>query len=422
MRIESSLLISATGLDAHGQALTIIGNNVANVNTNAFKRSRSEFENLLAEADGQTGSIESPGNGAKVQNVRTIHVNGPIEPTGRPLDAAVEGEGFFVVGSTTDQFYTRAGSFTLDPSGILVNVEGKNVLGYSVVNGQPSTTLGTLNLLEFDAEAEATTAATMVGNLDATSQALAVPNNPQTFQELNQASNFISSFEVIDSLGTSHTIVMAYTKTANNSWTAQSYINGADVTGGTEDVPFLLGTTTLDYDTNGNLLDASVANATLNVTPPYLNGSTAGNFDISLTGFTQYAAPSAVSSVTQDGVQVGSVINYDIQEDGNIVAVLDNGTRATIGAIALATFPNKDGLRAIGNNLYNVSDTTGTPDIGLPDTARRGRIKGAALERSTVDLSTEFTEMIIYQRGYQANSRMFSSAERLISETLNLLR
>lgn len=423
MRLESALYTSREGIGAHGSAIAAIGDNISNVNTPGFKEQRVEFANLVADgiSGGTTAVTESTGSGVKVSMVRSLHTPGAIEPTGRALDAAIDGEGFFVVGSADTPRYTRAGNFSIDASGNLVSGNGSQVLGFTVTDGVPGTTLGAINMLNFDSNATPTSTAAIAGNLNSTSVVGTAPANPATFTELAAASSYVTGLDVVDSLGATHAITLSFTKTAPNTYTTQAYIDGADV-GGVAGTPTLLGSVDIAFNATGTIDEANKAAAQIVMTPAYAGGAAAGNITLNLGDFTQYAATSTLGTVTQNGLQSSSLANYEFEDSGNVVAVLSNGERVTIANLALATFNNTDGLQKQGDNIFVASGAAGTADIGSAGTEARGSIQGNALERSTVDLANSFTSLVLMQRGYQANSRIMGTVDQMLDQAISLLR
>jgi len=422
MRLETALYTSREGMNTHGAAIAAIGDNLSNLNTPGFKSARVEFANLVSSGlGGSSLPTEGGGSGVKVSKVRSIQIPGAIEPTGRPLDMSIDGDGFFVVGTSDAPRFTRAGNFSLDSEGNLITPTGEQVLGFPNVSGTPSTSLGALNLLNFSSNATPTTALGISGNVNSSSAIITAPSNPTSFKDLNAASSFVTSADIVDSLGESHAIVIAMAKTGSNSWTAQAYIDGADV-GGTEGTPTLLGTSTLTFNTSGTIDDANLAAAQMVIAPAFSNGAAAGSVTADLSTFTQFANTSTLKSVTQDGIQPGALAGYQVEKDGNLVAVLDNGDRVSIGILATASFSNADGLEKLGNNLYAASDSSGDPVIGNPGTEARGTIEGSSLERSTVDMPNEFTNLILFQRGYQASSKMLGTIGGMLDQAISLLR
>jgi flagellar hook protein FlgE len=420
MRLESALFSSREGLFAHGQAIAVAGDNIANANTTGYKTSRAEFADLLAEgSDGrESTTISGVGNGVKVQEIRALHESGSIEFTGRQFDVSVDGNGFFMVGDPANPFYTRAGNFSLDSSGVLVNAEGMPVLGYA----PGTTTLTTLNLQDLDIAGTPTSAATIFGNLDASVPVATPPAAGSTFQQIAQSASFVSSLTTVDSLGASHDVTVAYYKTGNNTWTVQGYIDGADV-GGEAGTAVQVGQDlNLTFTDAGIIEEANRAGAVITGAPAYSNGAAAGNFTINFGSFSQFSSPSQIAGITQDGKSTGNISSYEVRADGTIEAVLDSGSRVAAGSLVIADFPNRDGLDRIGGTLYRATAAAGTRVEGNPTTGSLGDLRDRSLERSTVDIANQFTDLIVYQRGYQASSQTLGIANNMLRDTLSLLR
>ncbi|RIL10345.1 MAG: hypothetical protein DCC75_04545 [Proteobacteria bacterium] len=421
MRLESALYSGREGLQAHGQALSVIGDNISNSNTVGYKTSRVEFADLFVGGrDGaQSTNIPSGGGGVALSRVRQIFEGGVLGDTGRSLDIGIDGGGFFMVGSTESPFYSRAGNFQIDEEGFLANSEGMRVLGLA----PGGTTIGEINMVDLQQSGTPTSAASIVGNLSSTSTTTAAVANPETFSDINQAASFISNLTVYDSLGDSHTVTMAYYKTGTNAWTVQAYIDGADVNGGTEGVPVKLGADlNLQFDGTGVLTAASQAASTITAAPNYANGATAGNFTINLASFSQFATPSSISAVTQNGLGAGNVKSYEIRDNGEIYALRDSGTSQLVATIQLADFNNKDGLERAGNSLFRTGESAGDAATGTPGTSTLGYLRGGTLERSTVDLAGQFIDLVLFQRGYQASSQVLGSTSDMIRDTIALIR
>lgn len=421
MRLESALFSSKEGLTAHGQALAVVGDNVANANTTAYKTSRVEFADLFADgkSGGGSGGIPKSGSGVAVARVRQIHETGVIEATGRQLDVGIAGDGFFMVGDVEAPFYTRAGNFSINADGLLVTADGDPVLGLQGTG----TTLGTLNMKNITATGQATSLVTLFGNLNSTTDITTVPAAPASFNEINDSASFVvPSLAVNDSLGDSHNVKLAFFKTGTNTWEARAYMDGEDV-GGTAGVPVEVGTAvTLEFQSSGVLTDAAAENAVMTLTPAYAGGAAAGNFTVDLSGFTQFAGTSLMNSINQDGQAAGNVKSYEFASTGEVNAILDTGSIVQIGTIQLAQFPNVDGLERAGNATFRAGQTTGDPTISDPGDGGSGKLEAASLERSTVDLAGQFIELVLFQRGYQANSQMMNAASELIQGTLQLIR
>lgn len=420
MRLESAMNASREGLKVHGQALAVTGDNISNVSTTSYKTSRTEFADLVREGfEGRESSVgDAGGAGVTVQTVRQIHTNGSIEPTGRELDVAITGNGYFMVGSVEDTRYTRAGNFEVRADGVLTTADGLPVLGFQ----GDATALGEINMQNLNLAGSPTTTVAMFGNIDASAAVTTVPQNPASFRELSAAATARADVEVYDSLGEVHGVSIYFFKTAANTWTAQAYIDGGE-TNGTENVPQALGQATqMQFGSDGLIAEAARAGTALTLAPAFNNGAAAGNITVNLGSFTQYAGSSQVAGVEKDGQSAGDIESYEFLADGTIQAVLSTGGRARVGALQLADFVNKDGLDRIGSSLYRARPEAGAPVVGAPGTGTVGGIEARALERSTVDISEQFVNLIVYQRGYQANSQMMSATTQLLRETIQLIR
>lgn len=420
MRLESALYSSKSGLDAHGQAIAVVGDNISNANTVGFKASRIRFTDLFSAGADSTGegTVGSSGNGVQVSKVEPVHETGVIEFTGRELDVAIAGEGFFVIGDTESQRYSRAGDFQINESGQLVNTDGTTVLGYA-----PNTeTLAPLDMLNISTAGTPTSAITLFGNIDSGSDTTTVPTGVTSFRELDQAASFQTTVNAVDSLGELHDMTLAFFKTDIGSWTVQAYMDGGDL-GGEAGTPTQVGAdVTLAFGENGAIPDASQAAAQMTVAAAYSNGAAAGAFTVDLSGFTQYAGTSQLSSITQDGLPAGDVQSYEFDKTGEVYALLDNSTRVLIGTLPLARFPNVNGLERVGSKLFAPGSTAGDVSLGQAGIEGRGTIEASSLERSTVDTAEEFINLVLYQRGYQASSQTLNKANELIEQTLQLMR
>jgi flagellar hook protein FlgE len=408
------------GITAHGQAISVVGDNIANSNTTGFKESRVEFADLFSDGnDGnQVDTLPSSGNGVMVKEVRQIYVGGSIESTGRELDVGIDGNGFFILGSEANPTYTRAGNFSIDGTGQLVNSDGLPVLGFPA----GSTALAPLNFANLNVTGTATTAGSISGILDARQPISTPPTNPTSFSQIKAAGGFPTSLTAYDSLGASHDINLYYFRTADNTWTANAYVDGSEV-GGTEGQPTLIGSTTLTFQSDGSIAEADKAAATLQAQNiAWGAGAAPGNIALDLSGFSQYAATATISSNTQNGAAIGNVSGYSIGEDGKVEAILDSGTRRLIGTIQLADFNNRDGLERAGSNSFRPSGDVGALDPGAPGSGVYGGLRGGSLERSTVDLSSQFVDLVLYQRGYQANSQTITAVNQLIQNTIGMIR
>lgn len=421
MRLESALYSSSEGINAHGQALSVVGDNIANANTVAFKDSRVEFSDLLSNSGGgdQDDVADGIGNGVKVEKVRQIHATGTIEFTGKSLDLAIAGNGFLVAGSEASPTYTRAGNLSVNAEGVLTTRDGVPILGYQ----GSSATLGEINLTQLDLTSQPTTTATISGNVSSTTETLAaIPATFASFSDLNSIAGYTSSITAYDSLGNPQEVTLAFFKTDTNTWEGQAYVDGA-VVGQDAGTPVRVGQgAALAFEPDGQIADAGAGAASLDIAINYANGAAAGAFTVDMASFTQFGGTSIVKSYVQDGSGVGDVRDYEFQSDGSISALLDSGSTVLVGRLPIASFINPEGLDRVGNGFYRASSTSGDPTLGIAGQSGAGEVQGGALELSTVDIAKQFVDLVLYQRGYQANSKVFGTAGDMIRDTLQLMR
>ena len=432
MSINRTLNTGASGIRSHGQALGAVGDNIANVNTVGFKKARAGFQDVLSSsASGASSNVPQIGAGSRLAHVDQMWTQGALITTEAPTDLAVAGDGLFVVtgnmGGVNGQFYTRAGQFSFDAGGELVNPQGLTLQGYLIQDdGTMGTELTDLAVAGGTLPATPTSAVNMAVQLD--SEAII----PAAFDPLNASStsNFSTSNTVYDSLGNGHEITTYFRKTAANSWEWFSLVDGGDLTGGTAGVPTQGATGTLTFTTNGALDVETPGASTWDFVGATAGQTIAFDFGTSITGdagtgldgSTQFSAESTINELNQDGFAAGTVAAVGIESDGTITGAFSNGQRRTLGRVALATFASLDGLERAGQGLWTATQDSGEPLIGGAETGNRGSLVAGALEQSNVDLGQEFVDLIAYQRGFQANSRIITTADEVYSELVNLKR
>lgn len=441
--IINGLFAGRSGISSHGNAIAVVGDNISNASTIGFKASRSEFEDIIA--GGQT-SGKVVGSGSSTSAVSTIFEQGSTEFTGRNLDLAVDGNGFFVVqdANSGEKYYTRAGNFRVDESGNIVDNAGRFVLGY------PDGGNGSLEPVNINNVSQSSIASQNVvisGNLNAdpaittTTAAVAAISAPvadgtntigtDEYSDLNTIAEFQTVVDVFDSLGAKHTLTLFFFHTASNQYTVRAYADSTEVdptdpppttsrpmqistTAGTA----AAGTFTIGFDSDGSITTGTTTSIDFQV--PWNNGSTPQDLTIDLSNFTQYASPSNITSIAQDGQGVGTIGSISINPNGDIFAVLDNGSTSVIGTIGLVNFSNPEGLTRIGGNLLQQSPTSGEPISGIPGSGTFGALSPGSLELSTVDIASEFVKLITLQRGFQANSRIITTINQLLNEIIQL--
>jgi flagellar hook protein FlgE len=420
----NSFTTALTGLTASELGVNVVGNNLANLNTTGFKASTVNFSDIVAQSLGLGTSQTSAGLGVQASTVQDF-TQGAIQTTDGAFDAAIQGDGFFMARDSSGLMnYTRAGNFTVDANGNLITQAGQNVQGWVATNGVLNTNGAIGNIV---IPAGALTAPTPTTNmaLNLNLDAAATVGTPDA--------SFSSPIQVVDSLGTTHVLTVNFTETAANTWSYNVTIPGADVTGGTAGTPFPIpaATGTLTFNSSGNLITpAPPPPATNGVVPIAITGLTDGAKDMAInwalytpTGqpnITQYAQPSATASNTQDGLQAAGLVHVTMTNGGQIIAQYSNGEQSTIAQISLASISNPDTLVAEGQNSFQLGPGTAPPAVGVPQTGGRGQVLGGSLESSTVDIATEFTRLIVFQRSYEANAKVITTTDTLTQDTINL--
>ena len=411
----TSFSTALSALGAHATAVDVFGNTLANLNTPGFKASSVVFYDLVTQSLGSGLGETQVGFGVgRPVTIRSFS-QGAIQTSSGTLDAAIQGDGFLVVKSSQNQvLYTRGGSLLVDKSGSLLTAKGYRVQGWTETNGTVSTNgpVGDINIPVGTIKApRASTAFQFDMNLNAAATAGPPPDT------------FSSSIEIFDSLGGSHVIQAAFTKTPNsNEWSYSVTIPDGDVS---SPVAPLVGT--LQFNSTGQLISPS------NTTPVAFNiaGLANGANDLTInwslfngaTGrITQYAQPSAVSANSQDGEPSAQLIRVGIGDGGRVLAQYSNGVQSVVGQLAMASIRNPESMVAVGDSAFQLSSRTGLPAIGVSGTGGRGSIQGGAVEASNVDIAKEFTSLIILQRGYQANTRVITTVDEISQETINLKR
>jgi len=413
-----------SGLRANSKSLATTGNNIANANTTAFKSGTLNFgdvfhDSLNAPLNGAGLGLQI-GSGVHEVGTTTNFSQGSLDESGSPLNAGIQGNGYFVVASESgEQAYTRAGDFTLNRDGYLVTGTGARVQGYMAVNGvvPPDAPLTALKapLGEF-APPIATSSATFRMNLSAKDAV-----NTQ----------FHSPVQIFDSLGVAHTLDLIYTKTANGAYTVTATVDGnaaqLSTNGGAA-----AANANLTFNANGQLTAPNTLAVVADQTQ--LNGATLPNIDVKLYStnpdgsqgpslITNYDSASAVAATDQNGFASGvlSGLAFGSDGDGTLVAVYSNGQTRTVGQVAIATFNSQEGLRQLGDNLLSETLASGPASLGHAATGGRGQVIGGVLEKSNVDIATEFTELIVAQRGFQANSRVITTINQTLQDVIQII-
>lgn len=396
-----ALSTALSGINAAQADLNVIANNIANANTTGFKGSRAQFADIFA-VTGVNLNSTATGSGVRLDSVAQQFAQGDVAVTNNSLDMAISGNGFFAVNDGSGVQYTRAGDFRKDSNNNVVTPGGAFLQIYppNGAGGFDTSTLNPLQLTAAQSNATATVKVSMTSNLPANA---AVPANP--FSPTDATSyNAATPVTVYDSQGGSHQGTVYYAKTATNSWNASLYVDGVSA-----------GTQPLTFDVNGNL--ATPAGGSMAFSPVNLgNGSAPLALSVNVSNTTQFGTNYSPGAVTQDGHAAGTFTSIDVDSKGVVTANYSNNQSAQLGQIAMANFPNLQGLRQLGDSSWASSGDSGVPIMGTAGVGQFGSIQSGALESSnTADTTSQLVHMIQAQRDYQANAQVLSTDSTLAS-------
>jgi flagellar hook protein FlgE len=410
----SSFSIPLSGLAASQDALNIISNDLANLNTVGYKDQQASFEDLFYQNLGTNGAGNpiQVGLGTHIGAISTNFSDGTVQQTGVPSNVAITGNGFFITQAADGVIhYTRSGAFSVNTDGDLITSAGDTVLGYPAVNGvvNKGAALGPLQVgSNLVSPPNATTTMQQQTNLDATAPVGSTYSTPLT---------------VFDSLGAPHILTFNFTETAANTWSYQITLPAAD-TGGTGN-PTVVASGSMNFDANGQLTSPTGSVTGIAVSG-LADGAATMNLNWNLADangsslITQVASTSTTTTTKQDGYAQGTLQSYIVAADGTIEGTFTNQQTQALGQIALASFSNIQGLKAEGGNDYTPTLASGAAVVGTGGAGGRGTLTGGALEMSNVDISTEFTRLIVTQRGFEANARMITTIDSIENTTTNL--
>jgi flagellar hook protein FlgE len=394
-----SLFSGISGLRSHQTMMDVTGNNIANVNTVGYKSSQTLFQDTLSQVLQSAGAPTDErggtnpaqvGLGVRLAGITTNFGQGAAQLTGRSTDMMISGDGFFVVRSGSEQLYTRAGSLSFDAQGRLVAPGGGFLQGWNAVDGVVDTNapLGNLTLPVGQLMPPvATTEVGVTGNLWAAA---------------DETAPIATKIEVYDARGQASTVTATFTRTS-----------AADAVPATWDVELTDGattaTTTMSFGADG-------------AQSPTTGPVALGGVTVDLSAVTGYGGTTSVAATFQDGQAVGTLQSFSVGPDGVLTGVFSNGQKQAIGQVALATFANPTGLEKAGGSMFRTTPNSGVAQVGIAGTGSWGQLSSGTLEMSNVDLAQEFTNLIIAQRGFQANSRVITSSDELLQDLVNLKR
>ena len=450
MSLFSALSIGASGLGASSIAISVIGDNVANINTTGFKSARPTFAVQFPHPQGTLGGVAQMGQGVTLDNIASMFTQGSLQATESALDLAITGKGFFEVKDSEQKFYTRDGTFYLQNDGFIKNSLGMRLQGFNVYDNELSTTLTDLRLSTAPIEQRESTEISLeailsadavwdedgdlVADLPYGSATKDGTSGGTTIEELSTTADFATSTVVYDSLGIPHDLTVFFERSGDNDWNWSAVIDGGEIdfgggVYGDEGYALEIQSGSMTFDTDGNMSAfTSVATGTAwNFTGA---GATTLDFQFGLDtagvetdagGIRMAGGTSTVTALDQNGFGVGNLSNVLVERDGSIVGIYSNGEELILGQVAVALFGAESGLERQGGNLYRNTRNSGPPAMGTPDTAGRGSISSYALEKSNVELEDQFVLMIEAQRAYQGNARIVNSANETLQELVNLI-
>ncbi|MDQ0213276.1 flagellar hook protein FlgE [Arthrobacter bambusae] len=385
-----SLYSGISGLRAHQAMLDVTGNNIANVNTAGFKASSTQFQDTLSQMTQGAGAPQTEtggtnpaqiGLGVRVAGISTNFSQGSSQSTGRATDMMISGDGFFITSKAGQQLYTRAGAFDMDAAGRLVSPDGGILQGWSAANGvvNQGGPIGPIALSpNTTSAAVATTKASLDGNL---------PSDAAVGTSVER------QVKVYDADGASRSLTLTFSRSAGG-WD----VAGADANGAA-------GNTTLTF-ANGALTSGGAM--------------TVGGITVDMSTVTGFASMSTLTVDSQNGSEAGKLESFTLGGDGSLIGSFSNGAKQVLAQVALARFTNPGGLEKAGSSTYVATANSGAAQLGAPGAAGLGTLTAGALEMSNVDLSQEFTNLIVAQRGFQANARIITTSDEVLQELTNL--
>jgi flagellar hook protein FlgE len=408
----TSYSIATTAMNNASTAINVIGNNLANMSTTAYKSENATFVELLSgvSTTDDCGNSVAAGQGCKLNGIISDNTQGTITSTENELNVAINGNGYFAVDANGTTAYTRNGAFSRDGEGSLVSSDGFSVMGYLATDGVLDTSQVTAITIDEGSAipAKATSAMAVTANLNA---------------DAAVGDAFSSSVAIYDSLGNAHSISVTYTKT-DFGWNWSATIPAEDVGGSSTDNAVEVGSGDLEFGSDGTLISPSTSPVIA------IEGFTEGASDqeLSLNLYddggdallTSYASDSAATNTSQNGYASSYLSSLSIDSAGEIVGTTDSGRTVTLAQLVLANFNNEDGLEKFSGSTFIAGASAGTPSIGTAETEGRGSIEGSSLEASNVDMAESFVSLIQAQRAYQTASRIITTTDEMVKDAVNL--
>jgi flagellar hook protein FlgE len=427
MSVLSSMYTGISGMSAHGQALGVTADNIANAGTTGFKASRAEFQDIISKSlKGILGGNQI-GRGVKIGAVNPILNQGNIDSTEKVTDLAISGDGYFVLRGSDGETYTRDGSFHFDKDGYLVTNDNQKVQAFtSDDQGRIVSKVGDVRFPRALIPAQATKEVKLDLNLDSRADG----NKKFDVKDPYYTSDYSTGIEVFDSQGNKHLVTLFFNKVADRKWEWRGLTDGKDVTGGVAGKLSEVLKGQLEFTVDGKLKTQKVLSSNLNFSGGALQnqlvkfnfGDAIDDGGKGVDGTKQYGKDSDMISWKQDGSAAGTITSLSFSDEGVLSAAYSNGETRDLAQMVLAKFENPESLFKLGNNRLRDSRGSGVASIGQPNQAGRGKIFAKSLERSTVDLASEFVNLIQGQRNFQANAKTITTTDQLLEEVINLKR
>lgn len=427
MGILSSMYTGVSGLTAHGEALGITADNIANAGTTGFKASRAEFQDIISKSlKGILGGNQI-GRGVKIGAVNPILNQGNVDSTEKVTDLAISGDGYFAVKGSDGQTFTRDGSFHFDREGNLVTNDNQRVQGFMTdEQGRIVNKTGDIKFPRALIPAKPTSEVKVELNLDSRVETTKKFDAKDPYY----TSHYSTGLEIYDSQGNKHLMTVFFNKTEDRNWEWRGMVDGKEISGGEEGKLSQVVKGTLKFTVDGKLDSQEVSESDLNFAGGALqNQKVKFNFGDAiaeggkgLDGTKQYGKESDMISWNQDGAAAGTITSLSFNDEGVLSAAYSNGETKDLAQVVLAKFENPEALFKQGNNRLKESRDSGVAAVGQPNRAGRGKIFAKSLERSTVDLAGEFVNLIQGQRNFQANAKTITTTDQLLEEVIQLKR
>ena len=407
--------IALTGLNAAQNDLEIVSNNIANSETAGFKKSRGEFADIYASSEFGVSS-NSIGQGVQLAKVKQQFTDGDLKFTDNALDLAVNGRGFFIIDNNGSRSYTRAGAFSVDVKGNIVNSSKDRLIGFLPDSqGNITGNLGPIKISRADLPPKVTSKINLGVNLDARQKIPAAFPTATSGKPSPSTYNHSTSLSVYDSLGGKHSATLYFRRNSDTEWQVYTFVGNTKVAGPDR----------LNFNSAGKLTGVNGKTGETTATSgSFVPGGvgTATTFTFDYARITQFGSPFGVASLSQDGFATGRLTKLDFSKDGTLFGRYSNGQSAPFGQVALANFSNVQGLNPAGNTQWTETFASGPALIGAPGSTDLGQVQSGALEKSNVDVTAELIDMIQTQRFFQANAQVIGAADEITKTIINIIR